>query len=133
MGHVRELVEEELDAAIREGDCPVLVDFWADWCGPCKAMAPVLERLAKEYRGRLEFAKINIDDYPEVSRRYGVKSLPTTILFRGGKPTSRFTGYRAEAALRPHLERYALPKPPEPEPEQPHGLVGRLGRLFGSR
>ncbi len=131
MAYVRELAEDEFQAAITEGDCPVFVDFWADWCGPCKAMAPLLERLAKEYRGRMQFARINVDEYPEVSRRYGVRSLPTTILFRAGKPASRFTGFRSEAALRPHLERYALPKPPEPE--RPEGLFGRLGRLLGSR
>lgn len=131
MAYVRELDQEELEAAVTEADCPVFVDFWADWCGPCRAMAPVLERLAKEYQGRVEFARTNVDDYPGVGRRYGVRSLPTMILFRRGKPASRFTGFRSEVALRPHLERYALPKPPEPE--RPEGLLGRLGRLFGSR
>ncbi len=130
MAVVRELDHEELQGLLAEADCPVLVDFYADWCGPCRAMAPILERLAKEYRGRVEFVRVNVDEYPEVNRRYGVRSLPTMTLFRDGKSVSRFVGFRTEAAIRPHLDRYASPKPPELE--RPEGLLARLRRILGS-
>lgn len=71
--------EEVLDAAL-----PVLVDFYADWCGPCKMMAPVVEELAKEYEGRAKFVKINVDESPETRDKYNIMSIPTFILFRNG-------------------------------------------------
>ena len=71
--------EEVLDAAL-----PVMVDFYADWCGPCKMMAPVMEELAKEYEGRAKFVKVNVDESPETSDKYNIMSIPTFILFRNG-------------------------------------------------
>ena len=132
---------EQFDEIINDPERPALVDFWAEWCGPCKMVAPVIEKLAKEYDGRMTFAKVNVDELPEISNRYGVRSIPTLIVFREGKTATRITGFKPESALRPHLDRYALPKPesdeqpdsdeqPEAPVEQGSGLVGTLKRLF---
>ena len=130
---------EQFDEVISDPDRPALVDFWAEWCGPCKMVAPVLERLSKEYDGRMTFAKLNIDEFPEISSRYGVRSIPTLIIFRNGKTATRISGFQPEGALRPHLDRYATPKPADeaiPNADtQPDaaagGLLGGLRRLFG--
>lgn len=142
MGKVRDLDSvAEFDDLIAGPERPALIDFWADWCGPCKMVAPVVERLAREYEGRMAFAKLNIDEFPEVSQRYGVKSIPTLIIFRQGKPATRITGFKPEAALRPHIDRYALPAEvpdaaPDSAPEAGaatgSGLLGALKRLFTS-
>lgn len=79
--------EEVLDAAL-----PVLVDFYADWCGPCKMMSPVVEELAKEYDGRVKIVKINVDNSPETAGKYNVMSIPTFILFRNGAPAQTQVG-----------------------------------------
>ncbi len=138
MGKVLDLSEaEQFEETINDPDRPALVDFWAEWCGPCKMVAPGVERLAKEYEGRMTFAKLNIDEVPEISSSYGVRSIPTLIIFREGKAATRITGFKPEGALRPHLDRYALPAAAQPEsaPEaQPApsggGLLGTLKRLF---
>jgi thioredoxin 1 len=109
MGKIVDLTEaEQFDEVISDPERPAIVDFWADWCGPCKMMTPVLERLAREYDGRMTFAKLNVDEFPEISNRFGVRSIPTMIIFRKGKTASRITGFKPEAALRPQLDRYAL-------------------------
>ena len=122
-----ELFEELLDEE------PVLfVDFYADWCGPCKAVAPVVERAAKHYSGRMTFAKLNIDGNPDSAARFGVRSIPTMILFRDGKQTSRMQGYIPDDKLRAHLDRYA-PPPEEPAEKEAPVRGGLLGRIFGGR
>ena len=142
MADVLELSKtEQFDEIINDPERPTLVDFWAEWCGPCKMVAPVIKRLAKEYDGRMTFAKVNVDELPEISNRYGVRSIPTLIVFRGGKTATRITGFKPEKALRPQLDRYALPKPesnqqpdsgeqPEAPVEERSGFVGALKRLF---
>jgi len=90
-----------LDTLLEGSPLPVLVDFWAPWCGPCKAMTPVLEDLAKALEGRVLFGKLNIDEAPEVAARFGIQAIPSLLLFQKGKVLDRFVGARS----RPELER----------------------------
>jgi thioredoxin 1 len=87
--------EEEIGAATE----PVLVDFWAEWCGPCKMIAPVLEEIAEEYAGRLRIVKLNVDDNPQTARRFDVMSIPTLIVFKDGQAKKRMVGAKGKNAL----------------------------------
>jgi thioredoxin 1 len=94
---VREITDETFDAEILQAGQPVVVDFWAPWCGPCKAVEPVLADLAEQHAGRVEFAKLNIDENPVVASRYGVLAIPTAILFEGGEARETVVGARSRS------------------------------------
>ena len=87
------LTSENFDATIRSTDKPMLVDFFATWCGPCRMLAPVLEQLAAEHADTLTVGKVNVDDAPDLAARFGVVSIPTLILFRAGKAVKKTVGY----------------------------------------
>ena len=100
---IANLTTESFKAAISSSTTPVLVDFWAPWCGPCKAIAPTLEELATELDGKLTIAKVNIDDNDAVAAEFGVRAIPTMILFKGGKVAETLVGMMPKAALKAKL------------------------------
>jgi thioredoxin 1 len=93
------LTEQNFDEEIKGSELPVLVDFWAEWCGPCKMIAPVLDDIAKDHPGKLRIAKLNIDEQLELSRRFDVMSIPTLILFKDGEAQLRIIGAKGKGQL----------------------------------
>jgi thioredoxin 1 len=91
--------DSEFDNKVLQGDLPCLVDFWAPWCGPCKAIGPVIDELAVEYEGRLQIAKMNVDDNPATPGKYGIRAIPTLILFKNGEVVDQITGAVGKAQL----------------------------------
>ncbi|MGL6279728.1 MAG: thioredoxin [Gaiella sp.] len=90
---------QSFDQEVIQSETPVLVDFWAEWCGPCHAVAPVLDRIAEEREGALKVVKVNIDDESELAQRFGVASIPTMILFKGGEPSAAVIGAQPKGAI----------------------------------
>lgn len=99
MGNAVAVTENTFDTEVLKSPTPVLVDFWAAWCGPCRAVAPIMEELASEYAGRLKVVKVDVDDSPDVSGRYGVMSIPTLALFKDGQMVERLVGAFPKAAI----------------------------------
>ncbi len=94
------------DEEVGSSSVPIVVDFWAEWCGPCRMVAPVLEAIASEHGGKIRVAKINVDDAPDVARRYEVMSIPTLLVFQDGIPKKRLVGAKGKTQLVSELEEF---------------------------
>jgi thioredoxin 1 len=92
------------DSEVIKSETPVLVDFWAEWCTPCKMLAPIVEDLASEYGARVKVAKLDVDANPNIAGQFGVMSIPTLILFKGGEAVQRVVGYQPKSALKAKLD-----------------------------
>jgi thioredoxin 1 len=100
-----EVDDGSFEAEVLKSDTPVLVDFWAPWCGPCKAIAPVVEDLAKNFSGKIKFAKCNVDNSPVTPSKYGIKAIPTLIFFKSGGVVNQITGMVAKSKLEEALNK----------------------------
>lgn len=95
---------ENFEAEVLQSDVPVLVDFYADWCGPCKMMGPVVEKLALAYEGKLKVGKCNVDDEMQLAQQYRISSIPAFIIFKDGKPAATFIGAMSESAMKAKID-----------------------------
>jgi thioredoxin 1 len=100
------VTDNTFDEEVKSSSTPVLVDFWAEWCGPCKMVAPVLEEIAAEHADKITIAKVNIDENPEIARRYQIMSIPTMSVFSSGEVVKSIVGAKPKAALLRDLEAY---------------------------
>ena len=104
MAHPIEVTDGTFEEEVIKSEVPVLVDFWADWCAPCKIIAPIVEDLASEYDGKVKFAKLDVDSNPKAATTYGVRGIPTLLIFKGGSPVDQVVGAVPKAVLKSRLE-----------------------------
>ncbi|MGQ9525743.1 MAG: thioredoxin [Armatimonadota bacterium] len=106
MSKAVEVTESSFEQEVLQSSVPVLVDFWAPWCGPCRMLAPTVDQIADEFAGRLRVVKVNTDDNPGVAARYQIMSIPTLMLFKEGKPVDQMVGVQPKSALVSRIERH---------------------------
>lgn len=96
--------DSNFDQIVLQAETPVLVDFWAAWCGPCRMVAPVVDELAEEYEGKVVFVKVDVDQNPKTASKYGIMSIPTLLVFNNGSPVTNIVGFRPKAELKKILD-----------------------------
>jgi len=106
MANVLEVDAQNWDREVLQAETPVLVDFWATWCGPCKRLAPTIDEISRELSGRVKVAKLNTDEAGEVATRYGIMSIPTLLVFKGGQVVEQMTGLQTKQAIQSRLEQH---------------------------
>lgn len=99
-----EIMESLFEQEVIKSDKPVLVDFWAPWCGPCRSLAPVIEEITKEFEGRVKVGKVNVDNNQELARKYGIMSIPTLMIFKNGQMVEQIIGFTQKSVLAKKLE-----------------------------
>jgi thioredoxin 1 len=99
-----EVTDANFDSEVLKADQPVLVDFWAPWCGPCRMVAPIVDELSSEYDGKVKFVKLNTDDNVRTASQYGIRSIPTLLVFKGGEPVGQIIGFRPKSDLKKRLD-----------------------------
>ena len=104
MGYPVEVTDDTFQSEVIGSDLPVLVDFWAEWCGPCKMIAPIVEDLAGEYEGKVKFAKMDVDSNTNVPSSFGIRSIPTLLIFKDGSPVGQIVGAVPKTVLKSRLE-----------------------------
>jgi len=104
MSKLQAVDETNFDKVVVESKLPVLVDFWAPWCGPCQSIAPIVDELSNEYDGKVNFAKLNVDEASSIPPRYGIHSIPTLIIFKDGKPIQQVVGLKPKKELKELLD-----------------------------
>jgi len=102
---IKQVTDQDFDKTVLEAGKPAFVDFWAPWCGPCRIVGPIVEELAPSYEGRAVITKMNVDDNPEVAQKYGVTSIPTLMMFKGGKLVDRVVGAMPKGELQKFIDR----------------------------
>jgi thioredoxin len=107
MSDIAAVGQDNFDKEVLASELPVLVDFWAPWCGPCKALGPVLEAMAKEFAGKIKFAKVNVDENSALASKYGIHSIPALFLFKKGQVAESFVGFLQDKELRAKLQPHA--------------------------
>ena len=101
-----EITDDKFDEEVLKSETPVLVDFWATWCGPCKAVGPIVDELATEYAGKLKVAKVDVDTNQRVAASYGIQSIPTLLIFKNGEIVERITGAYPKNVLKQHIDKH---------------------------
>ena len=98
------VTDNDFEQEVLEAETPVLVDFWAEWCAPCKMVAPVIDDLAEEYDGKIKFTKVDVDVNPQTAMKYGIRSIPTLLVFKGGSPVDQVVGAVPKAVIKKSLD-----------------------------
>lgn len=103
---IKEINDRNFQEQVLDTDSTTVVDFWASWCGPCKMLAPVIDELAQELKGKVEFVKVNVDENPLASSQFSVASIPTVMVFKGGKVVETLVGFRPKQSIKTAIERH---------------------------